>query len=168
MKTLPTLLLLTVYFLATSHAWTCDQCGVKDCCSSSLCSSECRARGKNGGYCQYSSLENRCICYCYRDVGAGRMIAERMSPDEPFVMQPTPDHGPGTNKTSGCSYAYSNKCLPKNDCDAICGAIFPTSKPCFLKDGPGAQTGCCVCELNKECNGLCKEPGFWPCPVSCN
>lgn len=55
--------------LACAHAWTCDGCGVKDCCPSSMCSTECRARGKTGGYCKYNSLENRCICYCTSSAG---------------------------------------------------------------------------------------------------
>lgn len=62
------IIILSLLSIIVINSLTCSMCGTRDCCKSDICSIHCRQMGRNGGYCEYSSLENRCICYCYRTI----------------------------------------------------------------------------------------------------
>lgn len=59
-------IVIPLWFVACAYGLTCSVCGHSDCCASDACSIHCRGMGRAGGYCKFSELEDRCICYCYR------------------------------------------------------------------------------------------------------
>lgn len=76
-------------FIAIALSLTCDLCGTRDCCKPTACSLGCRSRGRAGGYCEYASRENRCICYCYRSKDKEGGLSDRAE-DMPYHVNYLP------------------------------------------------------------------------------
>ena len=173
-----TIFFLINYFLSNAvinvSALTCSYDG-NSCPSAELCSVHCRQLGRDGGYCKWSALEQRCICYCYNDNG---VVINSDDLDTFGVMESTKkeqskdnqiekfDFELGIrNQTNGpqCQYAASNRCMTWDQCKTGCEQYFPGSTICLLGH-PGARTGCCICDIS--CDSHC-EWGWCPCSMGC-